>query len=76
VKNSARSLGLKDLQLKSSRTNDLAAILLAVGCQRASQNGIVAAALAAFGDKYTSACSDPVIIVAHGGLGVCDGAHT
>jgi hypothetical protein len=29
----------------------------------------------AFGDGHTSDCSDQIAIIAHGGLGVCDGAH-
>jgi hypothetical protein len=49
--------------------------LVASSCQRASQNGIVAAAMAACGNGHTSVCSDPIIIIAHGGLEVCDGAH-
>src|SRR5271157_3853001 len=71
---STRSLILKDLQLKSLRTKDLAAILLSC-CQRASQKGILADSMAAFGDGHTSGCSDQIAIIAHGGLGVCDGAH-
>ena len=71
---STRSLILKDLQVKSLRTKDLAAILLSC-CQRASQNGILADSMAAFGDGHTSGCSDQIAIIAHGGLGVCDGAH-
>jgi len=31
--------------------------------------------MAAFGDGRTSDCSDQIAIIAHGGLGVCDGAH-
>src|SRR5208337_5239283 len=71
---STRSLILKDLQVKSLRTKDLAAILLSC-CQRASQNGILADSMAAFGDGHTSSCSDQIAIIAHGGLEVCDGAH-
>lgn len=66
------SLILKDLWTKSLRTNDLADVL---SCQRASQNGVAAAAMAVLRDGATSGWprSDPII--EHGGLAVCDGAH-
>ena len=37
--------------------------------------GFVADSVAVFGDGRTSGFFDPIIIIAHGGLGVCDGAH-
>jgi len=38
--------------------------------------GFVADSVAVFGDGHTSGFFDPIIIIAHGGLGVCDGAHS
>jgi hypothetical protein len=38
--------------------------------------GFVADSVAVFGDGHTSEFFDPIVIIAHGGLGVCDGAHT
>jgi len=37
--------------------------------------GFVADSVAVFGDGHTSGFFDPIIIIAHGGLEVCDGAH-
>ena len=33
------------------------------------------ASMAVFGDGHTSGCCDPVVSIAHDGMGVCDGAH-
>jgi len=37
--------------------------------------GLGAASMAVLRDRHTSGCADQVFIIAHGGLGVCDGAH-
>jgi len=60
------SLILKELEVKSSGINDLR-------CQRALKMVLGQSSRAVLGDGHTSSLPHLMTIVAHGGLGVCDG---
>jgi hypothetical protein len=68
---SLRSLILNDLQIKSLRTKDLAAFW----CFRLSKECPKVGLGRLLWPRHRSGCADQAVIVAHRGLGVCDGAY-